>query len=270
TRAIARAARLAPPLPSARAMTIHRRPRILLWLLAAALAPGAARADVAQPLNVNGTLTIQAGSGTTQMFTNGLVQSGSTPLVISGSVLIRGGKGNGSTCSYGGECWSTDYCEDGVCCCNSPVNGTCYQAQYANNIYGNNNDPGAQFQCGNCAACNKTGNGTCAATTLARSAGRVAGQSCRPPALAADGSTCDVPEYCSCDASTQNCAASTQQCPADLYGGPSTMFAFGVAGQCRASRGSCDVPGMCPGGTTPSAAVCPPNQARLPNSYVCA
>jgi hypothetical protein len=248
---------------------------MLLWLLAgAALDAGAARADIGLPLTVNGTLTIQAGSATTQMFTVGLVQAGADTRVITGSVLIRGGKGNGAACAAGSECWLTDYCEDNVCCCNAPgstiVNGTstptCYQQQYANNsIYGNNNDPGSLYQCGNCAACNKTGSGTCAASINARSSAR-GSSTCRPAALAADGSTCDVAEACTCDGPT--CPSSAQQCPADSFGNSGTVFASGwPAGQCRVPRGSCDVAGVCPGGT----AVCPANQVRLASAYyVCA
>ena len=224
------------------------------------LAAASARAQVTLPLTVNGNLTIQGGgSGPQVTYTNGLVAAGSTPLTISlpaayPTLVIRGGQPKGGTCTSGGDCWTTDFCEDGVCCCNcSPgqtnVNGslltTCYANQYPSSacpLYGDANSAGTSYQCGNCAACNKTGNGTCSASSLSRSSGR-GSQMCRPSV-----DVCDSTEYCD---------GTAMLCPADKYVAANT--------QCRPASGlGCDTAAACTGTST----ACPANPL-LPSSTVC-
>jgi hypothetical protein len=223
------------------------------------------RAQVTLPLTVNGTLTITNGGSNNGIvqYTNGLVQAGSNNVTIALSasyptLVIRGGKAAGATCANGGECWSTDFCEDSKCCCNcSPgptvINGisttTCYGSQYSSSgstpiagtsptqycttyAAGIGNPPGNSFLCGNCAACNGA-NGTCVASSTSRSSSR-ANAVCRP---AQD--LCDAPESCN---------GTSMTCPTD---------GFIVAGtQCRAASGlGCDIPAQCTG----TGIVCPPN-----------
>jgi hypothetical protein len=253
----------------------------IVLLLSAA---GVARAQVTAPLTVTGTLTIQ-GNGTNNIvqYTNGTVSAGTVNQTLSqGLLVIRGGKAQGAACASGAECWTTDFCEDGVCCChcspgNTVINGqstvTCYGNQYlpsgvtpiagssqfcytyaAATVAGDySNAPGNLFQCGNCAACNLPGSvGVCAAAAKARYSGAgVATRTsttCRPPVTGSDGSTCDIPEVC-------NGASPT--CPADSHYAAGTGPLAG--GLCRVAAGTCDIAATCPGGTGSNSVVCPTN-----------
>jgi hypothetical protein len=231
---------------------------LLVWAL---FAVTPARAQVTMPLTVNGTLTITGGGNNTSalQYTVGTVQAGSASQTIALSsafptLIIRGGANPGQACVTGGDCWTSDYCEDGVCCCNcSPgntiINGTsyvtCYSPQYpsaACPLFGDNNSAGTTYQCGNCAACNKTTNGTCAANATSRSTHR-ASAVCRPSV-----DICDV---------TESCSGTAQLCPPDGFVAAGT--------QCRVAFGQgCDLPASCPG----NGPACPPNPL-LPPSTVC-
>jgi hypothetical protein len=221
-------------------------------LLIVLLVPSLARAQVTMPLTINGTLTINGGGSNSSVvtYTNGVISAGSSNQTISLSsafpnLVIRGGAAPGQACKSGGDCWTTDFCEDGVCCCNcSPgktaINGssytTCYVSQYPSSqcpLYGNNNSSGTSYQCNNCAACNKSGSGTCAVSALSRSSSR-ASAICRPVS-----DVCDVAE---------SCDGVSMACPIDTF--------VAAATQCRAASGlGCDQPAQCSG----TAASCPAN-----------
>jgi hypothetical protein len=225
-------------------------PSALVGLTLVAVTP--ARAQVTMPLNVNGTLIIGGGGNNSSIvtYTTGLIAPGSSTQTIALStafpnLVIRGGATPGQSCKNGGDCWTTDFCEDGVCCCNcSPgqtsINGvayvTCYAAQYPSAscpLYGDNNAAGTSYQCGNCAACNQTSNGTCAAASTSRSSGRTSA-TCRPSV-----DVCDVAEACN---------GTAQLCPPDGFAAAGT--------QCRVAFGQgCDLPATCTG----SGPACPPN-----------
>jgi hypothetical protein len=176
-------------------------------------------------------------TGCNYKWTYGLVQSGAQSKQVGGNVVVRGGKGQGSTCAFAGECWSNDYCEDGVCCataCGTP-SGDCYY----------------------CKGTAAGGNGTCAV--------RPSGFECRPTA-----GSCDNAEVCngssqacptdgfkssgtvcraaasSCD-SQEVCTGTAAACPTDIVAAAGTL--------CRASAGNCDVAEYCTG----SSGTCPAN-----------
>jgi hypothetical protein len=230
---------------------------VALVALVVSVAAQPVQAAVAVPLNVNGNLTIQGGGANTGpvYYTNATISTGTSPVSISLAagtwvVIGRGGKLAGEACGTGAECFTTDYCEDGVCCCekaagstviNGTVTPTCYASQYTSaTIYGDGNSAGTQYQCGNCAACNSSGK--CSASTSSRSSNRLS-SSCR-----ASAGVCDVAESCNGVLLT---------CPND---------ALVAAGQvCRAASGrGCDLAATCSGASP----LCP-NNALLASGTVC-
>ncbi|HEY3359569.1 MAG TPA: hypothetical protein VGQ83_40340 [Polyangia bacterium] len=173
-------------------------------------------------------------AGCNYKWTKGAVQAGAQSQQIGGSLIIRGGKGQGSGCGFAGECWSNDYCEDGVCCA-SDCPGACWYCQAGSGTCGARP---AGFECRSAA-------GACDAAEVCNGTAH----ECPADGFKGAGVVCRAEAAGGCD-QAETCTGTSSACPADVVKPAGTL--------CRAVAGVCDVAETCNG----SSGLCPPDGFR--------